>query len=57
MIELYVPEQDELQFLQRSITREQLRESKITFVLAKPEEADVLSELRRQVWETTYRGI
>ncbi len=29
----------------------------ITFVLAKIEEAPELSELRRQVWQTTYRGI
>ncbi len=29
----------------------------ITFALAKPEEAQKLSELRYQVWQTTYRGI
>ncbi len=29
----------------------------VTFVLAKTSEAQELSELRRQVWETTYRGI
>ncbi len=27
------------------------------FVLAQPEDAEVLSELRRRVWATTYRGI
>ncbi len=29
----------------------------IAFILANPEDAPALSELRRQVWETTYRGI
>ncbi len=29
----------------------------IKFVFAKPEEAAFLSEMRRKVWETTYRGI
>ncbi len=29
----------------------------ITFTLANPDEAPELSELRRQVWQTTYRGI
>ena len=30
---------------------------KIEFVPAKPEEAHFLSEMRRSVWNTTYRGI
>ena len=29
----------------------------ISFVPVKPEEAHLLSEFRRKVWETTYRGI
>ncbi len=29
----------------------------VSFIKAKPEEAKELSELRRRVWETTYRGI
>lgn len=29
----------------------------VSFVIAKPEEAKELSELRRKVWSTTYRGI
>ena len=30
---------------------------KVEFVFAKPEEAHFLSEMRRKVWLTTYRGI
>ncbi len=29
----------------------------VSFVLAKPGEAEILSALRHRVWETTYRGI
>lgn len=30
---------------------------KVEFVFVKPEEAALLSEMRRKVWESTYRGI